>query len=68
MGLLDTFLIRGSDKPYCTSAQLALFKKARDGGQTSFFRASNCGTCRAEVPNSKTFCSIECWENSKEKS
>jgi len=67
MGLLDTFLTRGSDKPYCTAAQLGLFKKAREGGQSSFFRAANCGICKTEVPKSKTFCSIECWEKSKEK-
>lgn len=67
MGLLDALLMKGSDKPYCTAAQLGLFKKAREGGQTSFFRSASCGSCGTEVPKSKTFCSIECWEKSKEK-
>jgi hypothetical protein len=65
MGLFDTLLMKGDDKPYCTAAQLTLFKKAREGGQVTFFRAGKCA-CGTEIPKSKTFCSTECWEKSKE--
>ena len=62
MGILDAFMIKGDKKPYCTAAQLGLFKKSRAGGLTSFFRTANCCICGTEVPKSKTFCSMECWE------
>lgn len=66
MALVDGYMVKGDYKPYCTAAQLGLFNKAREAGSISFFRAANCSQCGTDVPKSKTFCSKECWEKSKE--
>lgn len=61
MPILDGLGLKLNSKPFCTPAELTLFKKSREGGAVTFFRTAQC-KCGVEIPKSKTHCSKECWE------
>lgn len=53
---------------YPTSSQLTEFRRGREAGRISLFRAATCLRCQAEVPRGFTFCTRDCQEkDAKEK-
>lgn len=51
-----------------TSSQLTEFRRGREAGRISLFRATACLRCQAEVPRGYTFCTRACQEkDAKEK-
>jgi hypothetical protein len=50
--------------PYCTTSELASFKRGRESGRVTFFRAAFCERCKCEIPKNKKWCSKKHMEES----
>ncbi len=67
MGIVDTFMIRPSNKSYMTDAELALFQRLRANNSMSVFRTKGCEVCSKEIHQSKQYCSRKCYQTTQEK-
>lgn len=51
--------------PYATVPEMRIFKMKIESGELTFFRIKKCGNCRKDTPQSKEYCSKECWEHAE---
>lgn len=66
-GLKQTFGWKfNPDVEYMTRSENSHFKELVKAGVITHFRIGSCERCKADVPNSKKFCSRECFEFEKE--
>ncbi len=51
-----------SKRPYLSRADQVTFKRMLDSGEANFFNTKACARCEKDVPSTKTYCSLSCYE------
>lgn len=64
---MDTFGWKFSGHEYMTQGDRDLFKRYRDTGHVTFYRAAACEKCSKEVAKGKRYCSKACYDASQPK-